>query len=234
MQPPSVYGLLALGALGLLTDDETLTTAAFQELLPYQTDSRYVADISRLSSYQQSLIGNELQGQREIVRNIHMLPNVAELWTLLASFKASLTVQTTFHPQTSDGLQVARWAEIAFDARRQSDSAVDHVFQPIDLSQVISLISLGYLLARQGSASLIAAQKAVHCNPHSAASWSVLLAAALPSWGGSDDGDQLYRLGWLKKLIEHLRRKCDVTAYSRLTPWLGHYERRLVSILSKT
>ena len=163
-----------------------------------------------------------------------MLPNVAELWTLLASFKASLTIQTS-HSQSSDGLQVARWAEIAFDSRRRTDSAVDHVFLPIDLSQVISLISLGYLLAGQGSTSLVTAQKAVHCNPHSAASWSVLLAAALPSWGGSAAcGDQLYRLGWLKKLIEHLRRKCDVTAYSRLTPWLGHYERRLVSILSKT
>ena len=153
------------------------------------------------------------------------------MWALLASYKASVAVQS-FQPRKTDGLQVARWAEIAFDARRQSDSAVDHVFQQIDLAQVISLISLGYLLAGQSTASLTTAQKAVHCNPHSAASWSVLLAAALPAWGGSGS-DQIHQLGWLKKLIEHLRRKCDVTAYSRLTPWLGHYERRLVSLLSQ-
>ena len=153
------------------------------------------------------------------------------LWALLASYKASVAVQSS-QPRKTDGLQVARWAEIAFDARRQSDSAVDHVFQQIDLAQVISLISLGYLLAGQSTASLTTAQKAVHCNPHSAASWSVLLAAALPAWGGSGS-DQIHQLGWLKKLIEHLRRKCDVTAYSRLTPWLGHYERRLVSLLSQ-
>lgn len=231
LQPPSVYSLLALGALGLLTDDETLTSAAFQELLPYQSEPRYVTDISRLSSYQQLDAGNELQGQREIARNLHMLPNEAELWTLLASFKATVMLQAS-HPQQSDGLQVARWAEIAFDARRQSDSEVDHIFQPINLSQVISLISLGYLLAGQGATSLIAAQKAVHCNPHSAASWSVLLASALPSWGASSN-EQIQRLGWLKKLIEHLRRKCDVTAYSRLTPWLGNYERRLITMLSQ-
>lgn len=82
LQPPSVYGLLALGALGLLTDDETLTTAAFQELLPYQTEPRYVANISQLSSYQQLAVGNELQGQREIARNLHMLPNIAE-WVII-------------------------------------------------------------------------------------------------------------------------------------------------------
>lgn len=234
LQPPSVYGLLALGALGLLTEDDTLTTAAFQELLPYQTEPRYVADISRLSSYQQSLLGNELQGQREIARNIHMLPNVPELWTLLASFKASVAVQAS-HSRPSDGVQVARWAEIAFGARCQSDSAADHVFQTIDMSQVISLISLGYLLAGEDTTSLTTAQKAVHCNPHSAASWSVLLAAALPFWSGTGTvNDRIQRLGWLKKLIEHLRRKCDVTVYSRLTPWLGHYERRLVSLLSQS
>ena len=232
LQPPSVYGLLALGALGLLTDDETLTTAAFQELLPYQTEPRYVADISRLSSYQQLASGNALQGQREIARNLHVLPNVADLWKLLASYQASIAVQTS-SSRPSEGLQVARWAEIAFDAQRQTDSAVDVVFQSIDFSQVISLISLGYLLAGQGSTSLIAAQKAVHCNPHSAASWSVLVASALPNWGESaSNSDRMYRLSWLKRLIEHMRRKCDVTSYSRLTAWLGHYERRLVSLLS--
>lgn len=222
LQPPSVYGLLALAALGLLTEDETLTMAAFQELLPYQSESRYVTDISRLLAYQHWSTGSQIQGRREISRNIHMLPNEAELWTLMAQYQASLAAQE----DSNQGLLVARCAEIAFHARRNEQQSFDeqHIFRPSELSQVISLISLGYLLSGMPTNSLIAAQKAVHCNPHSAASWSVLLCA-------SAQAHPHQRLGWLKKMIEHLRRRCDVTTFSRLGPWLSNYERRLVTML---
>ena len=222
LETPSVYGLLALAALGLIAEDETLTEAAFQELLPYQSESRYVTDISRLLAYKCSAAGSQMQGRREISRNIHMLPNEAELWTLMATYQASLTA----NDNCRDGLLVARCAEIAFHARRNDQQNIDeqHIFRPAELSQVISLISLGYLLSGNSKDSLIAAQKAVHCNPQSAVSWSVLLAA-------SAQAHPEERLGWLKKLIENLRRRCDVTAFSRLGPWLSNYERRLVSIL---
>lgn len=225
--------ILLLGALGLLTEDETLTSAAFQELLPYQTEPRYVADITSLTAYLHQSVGNELQGQREICRNIHMLPNVADLWTILASYQASRVVHDAPRSSISQGLLVARCAEAAFDGLRQSDDSVSEQQQEMDMSPVISLISLGYLLAGNGSSSLTAAVKAVHCNPHSAASWSVLLAAALPSWSSSSSFKSQNQLSWLKKLIEHLRRRCDVTSYSRLAPWLGSYERRLISLLSQ-
>ena len=118
-----------------------------------------------------------------------MLPDQAELWTLLATFKATVDVQVSHHSQ-ADGLLVARWTEITFDARRQTDSAADQIFQPVNLSQVISLISLGYLLTADGKASLTATQKAVHCNPHSAAPWSVLFASALPAWSAESSGQR--------------------------------------------
>jgi len=96
----------------------------------------------------------------------------------------------------------------------------------------MSLIGIGYLSAGERRAGLTAAQKAVHCSPHSAASWSVLLAAAAASWTAADDADA-GRLLWLKRLIGHLRRHCDVATFSGLAPWLGGYERRLTGLLSQ-
>lgn len=223
--------MIFLGALGLLTEDETLTSAAFQELLPYQSEARYVADISSLAAYLHWSSGNALRGRREICRNVHMLPNVADVWALLASYQATVLVQSD-RPKGFDGLSVARCAEAALDALRQSDdsAAEQHgSFQPADLSQVIALISFGYLLAGNGPASRTAAARAVHCNPHSAASWSVLLAAVEPSWSQPSSSSQ-QRISWLKKLIEHIRRYCDVTAYDRLGPWLNNYENFLATL----
>lgn len=232
LKPPSVYGLLALCALGLLTNYETLTSAAIQELLPYQSEPRYVADVTTLLAFKELYGGNELQGRREVMRNLHLLPNVTDLWALLTSYMVNVACAAE-RPHWYDGLLVARCAESTVFARRENESSTDLVFKPMDLSQIISLNSVGYLLAGQGGNSLIAAKKAVHCNPHSAASWSALLAAAVPYWATPATDDKLSRLGWLKKLIEHLRRHCDVTSYSRLAPWLGNYERRLISMLSQ-
>ena len=213
-----------------MTEDETLTTAAFQELLPYQTEPRYVADISSLTAYLHWSSGNELQGRREICRNVHMLPNIADVWAVLASYQATLLVQSP-KPQASDGILVARCAQVAFEALRQKDDADRHgTFQSVSVSQVISLIGLGYLMAGKDHASRTAAAKAVHCNPNSAASWSVLLAAVLPLWSEPSSTNQ-HQLSWLKKLIEHLRRHCDVTDYSQLAPWLSCFEKGLVSLL---
>ena len=224
----------------MLTEDEFLTSAAFVELerlepyeppypKPYPPNSRYAADISCLRAYLHFSAGNGSQGRIEIIRNIHMLPNKPELWTLLASHQASLAQQST---RPEDGLLVARCAETAFDALRQRDDSVaESKESSTDLAQIISLISFGYLLAGKSSSSLTAAVRAVHCNPHSAASWSVLLVAALPAWSSSAS-DSEKRLQWLKRLVEHLRRRCDVTAYSRLAPWLGSYDRRLISLLN--
>ena len=167
------------------------------------------------------------QARYEIMRNIHMLPNVAELWILLSTFQATLTVEE-YPKRPADGLLVARTAEIAHESRRINGSNQDHLFRMFDQSKLISLISLGYLLAGQLRSSLVAAQKAVHCNPQSAASWSILLAAAVPSWTSSDGAL------WLKQLIQHLRRQCDVATYTGLAAWLGNYDRRLTSILNQT
>lgn len=61
LQPPSVYGLLALAGLGLLTEDETLTDAAFQEMLPYQTETCYVSDITFLTAFYHRSARNNIQ-----------------------------------------------------------------------------------------------------------------------------------------------------------------------------
>lgn len=230
--PPSVYGILALCALGLLTADDTLTFAAIDAFQPYRTQPRYVADITTLLAFKEFSGGNELQGRREIMRNVHLLPNVTEMWAMLTSYLANVAAASE-RPRWFDGLLVARCAESTVFARREHESSADLVFKPMDLSQIISLNSVGYLLAGQGKNSLIAAQKAVHCNPHSAASWSALLSAAVPYWATTAVDDRLLRLTWLIKLIEHLRRRCDVTSYSRLATWLGNYERRLISMLSQ-
>ena len=201
-----------------------------QEMLPYQTEPCYVTDITFLTAFYHRSARNNVQARREICRNIHMLPNIPELWILLSSFQATLTVED-FPQRSNDGLLVARCAQIAYESRRIHGSHQNqdhHLFRLFDQSQVIGLVSLGYLLAAQVAKSLVAAQKAVHCNPQSAAAWSILLAAAAPSWTAPQ------QTFWLKQLIQHLRRECDVATYTGLATWIGNYERRLTSILNQT
>ena len=200
-------------------------------MLPYQSEPRYVSNITLLSAFHHWSSGNSLQARREICRNIHMLPNLPELWVLLSSFQATMAVEDNVK-KPADGLLVALCAEIAYATRCLNGSAEDRIFHRFDQSKVISLISLGYLLAGQVRSSLVAAQKAVHCNPHSAGPWSIILAAALPSWTSADGTHSSHKILWLKQLIQHLRRECDVTDYTGLAAWLGNYERRLASMLS--
>jgi hypothetical protein len=228
---------LALAALGLLADDDTLTDAAFQEMLAYQTDPRYVDRIAFLRAFRHWSSGNSQEASRELCRHIHMLPNISNLWVQLASFQAATVQESQSGPihQPVDGLLVARCARIAAETGQHIDTTDEQQIQQTDLSKVTSLVAIGYLLAGQKKASLIAAQKAVHGNPQSAASWSVLLAAAVSSWTSetSQSSDLDNQLLWLKQLIGHLRRRCDVAAFSGLAPWLGSYERRLTGLLSQ-
>ena len=228
---------MALAALGLLADDDTLTDAAFQEMLAYQTDPRYVDRIAFLRAFRHWSSGNSQEASRELCRHIHMLPNIPHLWVQLASFQAATVQESQSSPihQPVDGLLVARCARIAAEIGQHIDTTDEQQIQQIDLSKVTSLVAIGYLLAGQKKASLIAAQKAVHGNPQSAASWSVLLAAAVSSWTSetSQSSDLDNQLLWLKQLIGHLRRRCDVAAFSGLAPWLGSYERRLTGLLSQ-
>ena len=228
---------MALAALGLLADDDTLTDAAFQEMLPYQTDPRYVDRIAFLRAFRHWSSGNSQEASRELCRHIHMLPNISHLWFQLASFQAAALQESQSSPthQPVDGLLVARCAQIAAETGQHVDTSTtdEQHIQQIDVSKVTSLVAIGYLLAGQKKASLIAAQKAVHSNPQSAASWSVLLAAAVSSWTSETSQSSDNQILWLKQLIGHLRRRCDVAAFSGLAAWLGSYERRLTGLLSQ-
>ena len=166
-----------------------------------------------------------------------MLPNISHLWFQLASFQAAALQESQSSPthQPVDGLLVARCAQIAAETGQHVDTSTtdEQHIQQIDVSKVTSLVAIGYLLAGQKKASLIAAQKAVHSNPQSAASWSVLLAAAVSSWTSETSQPSDNQILWLKQLIGHLRRRCDVAAFSGLAAWLGSYERRLTGLLSQ-
>ncbi|KAJ2316358.1 hypothetical protein IWW52_003688, partial [Coemansia sp. RSA 2704] len=77
-------GLSALFAMGLLTDDADLVTAAHAELRSAD-DPTY--SCARLESYLAILRGDPVAGRRALSRALHRRPDDASLWLLAADFE---------------------------------------------------------------------------------------------------------------------------------------------------
>lgn len=74
IQPPTVAGLLAAAALGLLHNDFNLTTLVLEELKPYKNDPKYRHHVAVLSAYL-CLMNGDVSGALYIIsKAIHQRP----------------------------------------------------------------------------------------------------------------------------------------------------------------
>lgn len=74
IQPPTVAGLLAAAALGLLHDDLNLTSLVLKELEIYKDDPKYRHHVARLTAYS-CLMHEDITGAIRIIsKSIHRRP----------------------------------------------------------------------------------------------------------------------------------------------------------------
>lgn len=85
LTPPSVEGLKALCAIGLLRSDQALTSAVVQELLKMEDpEQEHLVDITWLTAAEMINKGNLQEGRCYIQKLVHKYPWRAPLWILMA------------------------------------------------------------------------------------------------------------------------------------------------------
>ncbi|KAG0243382.1 Superkiller protein 3 [Actinomortierella wolfii] len=107
---PAIFGL---GAMGLMQDDETLATAAVQELLKFsradlaQLDPEMKSD--RLLAQYYALLNEHRLSLTALSKSVHQSPSSGRLWAHLAQFVAEHR-QTNLSANAATSLAVARSA----------------------------------------------------------------------------------------------------------------------------
>lgn len=85
MTQPSVHGIKALGALGLLRSDVTLAEAALNELSALEDSRANLYDMTVLHVGLELLKGNLIGIKRHLQKLLHKDPSQPKLWLLLSS-----------------------------------------------------------------------------------------------------------------------------------------------------
>lgn len=75
IEPPAVTGFLATAALGILHDDDNLTSLVLKELKPYENHHEYGYHVVTLSAYRQVIQGNLTQAIRILTKAIFRYPS---------------------------------------------------------------------------------------------------------------------------------------------------------------
>ncbi|GLH08653.1 Tetratricopeptide repeat protein 37 [Gryllus bimaculatus] len=211
LKPPSVQGLFASCSLGIIHGDLHLSEMVLKELIPYQNDSDYVTHIAVFKAYIHYLQNRSKEAVRCLSSPTHTYPGQASLWLALALLLLNM------YPKCPNPSSAAVCAQVALYLGRSN----------MDVSKVMSLVSLGHLFSEKAIPSLRSSQKAVHMFPHIPENWVVVIASYLP-WCiyYRSSSDAL----WLKQLIGHVRRKMDATR--QMGKWLSRYEHK-VTLLSE-
>lgn len=208
LKPPSVQGLFAFCSLGMLHSDITLTELALKELMPHKDSPEYVSHIANFRAYTHFLQGHSSEAVRALSSMVHRHPGDPSLWLALALLL--LHLYSECKPKGA-----ARCAQVAMALGRSM----------MDVSKMMSLVSLSHLLSGNALESLRSSQKAVHLFPDIPENWVVLIASCMPRCIQKHFSEEAL---WLKRLISHVRRKLDATR--QMSQWLSHNERKVTLI----
>ncbi|KAL0279062.1 UNVERIFIED_CONTAM: hypothetical protein PYX00_000699 [Menopon gallinae] len=205
LKPPSVQGLFACCALGMLHSDLLFSELSLKELSQYKDEPKYLNHIAVFESYTYLFKGEKEKAIRAISKAIHRHPTQPSLWLSLSLLLLHL------YP-SFDSQSAANCAEVTIQIGRSE----------IDVSKIMSLVSLSNLLSDKGLKSLRSSQKAVHMFPHETENWVVLVASVLSKCLQQESSREV---NWLKKTIAYIRRKLE--ASKAMTQWLSNNERKV-------
>ncbi|XP_057320439.1 SKI3 subunit of superkiller complex protein [Microplitis mediator] len=186
IQPPTVSGLLAAAALGLLHDDLNLTSLVLKELEIYKDDPKYRHHVARLSAYS-CLMHEDITGAIRIIsKSIHRRPDDVGSWISL--------VRILLETNSSD---FGYCAQKALHLGRKNSS--------VSVAKIACVSSLGQLIDYnndQSKCGLRSVQKTIYSFPGNVESWTNLIVAALPRCTTNDSAPNLK---WLSSLISIIR-----------------------------
>ncbi|CAL1530763.1 unnamed protein product [Lymnaea stagnalis] len=190
--PPSIHGLLALCALGLLQEDMTLTTAALQELLKQEDKDKFLKDISLLQMYKFLLEDDKEVGLTQLQEVVKANPENEAVCSLLWNVTLELAKSVDY----------SKAVDAALTSLSLGESKTQQLFK--SLGQLL----LGFHHRLQSNKNAFkTAQRAFHTNPGCLSSLSVLAcgtyAEAVIRKALKGD-DQLFKVekGFLELLLE--------------------------------
>ncbi|XP_042221418.1 tetratricopeptide repeat protein 37-like [Homarus americanus] len=182
----SVRGLLALAALGLISGDAVLTSAALAELAPYEHHKDYLHHVAFIKAAEATARGNTKEAKSILSRTIHQHPSSAPLWRSLA--RHLLTTTTSTSKKISGQCSAA--AMCAAAATKLSQAAGEHKTITQDaVTSVMATLGLEVSIQRnsKNKTSLKQAQRAVLMCPGSPEAWAMLVAAQIVAGHGQTD-----------------------------------------------
>ncbi|KAG8237939.1 hypothetical protein J437_LFUL017313 [Ladona fulva] len=208
---PSIRGIFAMSALGILSQDVDLTEQMLKKLAPYKDNEAYVNDIATFHAYTFFMQGQYMKSLRHLSGRIHCYPNLPTLWLSLAL----LLLHTHSAEPKQEVLSVATCAQVALLLGQSM----------MNVSKIMSFVSLSHLLSGKTKESLRSALKAVHLYPDVPENWIVLIASYLPHCMGNQSAKGM---SWLKLIIGHVRRRLE--ASRPMMRWLSNYERMVTQL----
>lgn len=201
----SVHGLLALAALGLISEDAVLTGAALAELTPHEHDPDHVHHIAFLRAAEATSNGNMKGAKLILSRIVHQHPSSAPLWRslarhLLTTPTSKVNQQRVGNAATMCASAATKLAQAAGHHKSIAQDAVTSVLATLNSQQ-------NKKDDNKSRTSLLQAQKAVIMCPGSTEAWAVLIAAKIASNQNQADIGELAAI-WSKQ------------ASSRVSSWL--------------
>ncbi|KAK4289500.1 hypothetical protein Pmani_037531, partial [Petrolisthes manimaculis] len=195
----SVQGVLALGALGLMVDDEALSAAALAKLLPHLHDTRYTHHIAFLRAAHATLAGRESEGRLSLSQTIHQHPSIAGLRRSLANLLLAPSSSAAPTPPLVSAARCSASATCAAAAAKLTQTAghtntlaqdsVTSVMARLGMEAVggggghrhrrTMMGSSSSSSSSSGSSGMKEAQRSVLMSPGSPEAWAALVAARL-------------------------------------------------------
>ncbi|XP_045595970.2 superkiller complex protein 3 [Procambarus clarkii] len=212
----SVHGLLALAALGLISGDAVLTSAAMAELKPYEHHKDHLHHVAFLRAAGATARGNTKEAKSILSRTVHQHPSSAPLWRSLA--RHLLTTSSTSSKNASGQCRAA--ATCASAATKLAQTAGENTTIAQDaVTSVMATLGFDASIRRnsQNKTSLRQAQRAVLMCPGSPEAWAMLMAAQLVS----GHAQTVAHLGPLAKILSQ-------EGSSQISTWLQTVSSKMI------
>ncbi|XP_015592231.1 tetratricopeptide repeat protein 37 [Cephus cinctus] len=202
IQPPTVAGLLAAAALGILHGDSNLTSLVVKELEPFWDDPDHRNDIVLLSAYSR-VVQTDIQGAIRILsKAAHKYPSDVGPWVGLVRLLLETDVKT-------------------FGTCAQKALFLGRKTSTISIAQVACVASLSQLMTGDTEEGIRSVQKTLYAFPGVVESWANLIVGLLPRCSKKGSIPSAH---WLTVLISIVRKK---TQSSRtMAQWLSNNERK--------
>ncbi|XP_043287531.1 tetratricopeptide repeat protein 37 [Venturia canescens] len=222
IQPPTVAGLLAAAALGLLHDDSNLTGLVLHELEPYKDEPENRHHVAILTAYSCLVHGDIDKAIRVLSKAVHRHPDDIGSWVGLVKILLQCNSR-------------------AFAHCAQKAMMLGRKISAVGVSQVACISSLGDLTDEVNDAmvevqrktkdsprkGLRSVQKTIFSFPGNVESWANFIVALSPGLTASDAKPNA---AWIAGLISIIRKQFKTT--KPMDDWLSKNETEATNIAS--